>query len=103
MARVLRSKKDIEQFSMDFPQIAFYDDQGNKHYFVFEDKQRNGQWTLMFNEYTKAWTVHGKGETYCDPDEQLLEPAEMVKFIWKNRSSVNKVLRQKTEFSSEKA
>lgn len=95
MIRVLKSKKDIEQFLMDFPQIAFYDEQGNKYYFVFDDKQRNGQWTLMFNEHTKAWTIHGKGETYCDPGEQLLEPIEMIQFIWKNRASVNKVLRQK--------
>ncbi|MCM3790043.1 hypothetical protein M3221_16775 [Domibacillus indicus] len=103
MARVLKSKKDIEQLSMGFPQIAFYDEQGNKHYLVFEDKQRNGQWTLMFNQHTKAWTIHGKGETYCDPDEQLLEPAEMVRFIWKNRGSVNKALRQKAESDSETA
>lgn len=94
MARVLRSKKDIEQFLMDFPQIAFYDEPGNKHYFIFEDRQRNGQWTLMFSEHTK-WTIHGKGETYCDPSEQLLEPTEIVQFVWKNRGAVNKALRQK--------
>lgn len=99
MSRVLKSKKDIEQFLMDFPQIAFYDEQGNKYYFVFEDQQRNGQWTLMFNQYTKVWTIHGKGTAYCDPDEQLLEPAEMIQFIWKNRGSVNRVLRQTTELN----
>lgn len=95
MTMVLKSKKDIEQFSTDFPQIASYDEQGKKHYFVFEDKQRNGQWTLMFSDDQKAWTVHGKGETYCDPDEKLLEQKEVVQFIWNNRGSVNKVLRKK--------
>ncbi|MCM3790056.1 hypothetical protein M3221_16840 [Domibacillus indicus] len=103
MARVLKSKKDIEQFSIDFPHITFYDEQGNKHYFVFEDKKRNGQWTLMLSEDTKAWTIHGKGSTYCDADEQLLELTEMVQFVWKNRGSVNKALRQNAESSSEKA
>ncbi|MCP3764840.1 hypothetical protein NLX67_21200 [Domibacillus sp. A3M-37] len=94
MARVLKSKKDIEQFSADFPQIAFYDEQGKKNYFVFEDKQRNGQWTLMFSNDKNVWTIHGKGDTYCDPDEKLLEPKETVQFIWNNRGSVNKALRR---------
>ncbi|MCI2255595.1 hypothetical protein L2D08_14575 [Domibacillus sp. PGB-M46] len=102
MVRVLKSKKDIEQFSFDFPEISFYDEYGNKYYFVFEDKQRNGQWTLMFSEETKAWTIHGKGETYCDPDEQMLEPTEIVQFVWKNRGSVNKALREKVTSNSQK-
>ncbi|WP_050184320.1 hypothetical protein [Domibacillus robiginosus] len=101
MARVLKSNKDIEQFSIDFPQIAFYDEQGSKYYFVFEDKQRSGQWTLMFSEDTRAWTIHGKGETYCDPGEQLLETTEMVRFLWKNRGSVNRALRQKMESNND--
>lgn len=102
MARVLKSKKDIEQFSNDFPNIALYDEQKNKHYFIFEDRERNGQWTLMLNEDKTTWTIHGKGETYCDPDEMPLDSKEMVQFIWKNRGSVNKVLRQQAKSSSEK-
>ncbi|WNS78774.1 hypothetical protein RRU94_02170 [Domibacillus sp. DTU_2020_1001157_1_SI_ALB_TIR_016] len=103
MSRVLKSKKDIEQFLDDFVRISLYDEQGNKHYFVFEDKKRNGQWALMLNEGTKIWTIHGKSSTYCDPGEQVLESTEIVQFIWKNRGSVNKALRQKMEFSVEKA
>ena len=101
MIKILKSKKDIEQFLDGFRRISLYDEQGNKHYFVFEDKKRDGQWTLMLNEWTKTWTLHGKGCTYCDPGEQLLEPTEIVQFIWKNRGSVNKALRQQAESSSE--
>ncbi|WP_050182261.1 hypothetical protein [Domibacillus robiginosus] len=94
MNKIIKSNKDIEQFLDDFVRISLYDEKGNKHYFVFEDKKRNGQWTLMLNEGTETWTIHGKGHTYCDPGEQVLEPTEIVQFIWKNRGSVNNVLRQ---------
>lgn len=93
MIKVLKSKNDIEHFLDGFRESSHYDGQSNKHYFIFEDKKRNGQWTLMLNDRTKVWTIHGKGDNYCDPGEQPLGPSEVVRFIWKNRGSVNKALR----------
>ncbi len=41
-----------------------------------------------------SWSIHGKGEQYCDPEETFLTEEEMLSFIWKQRSSVNQVVKE---------
>ncbi|SDH81316.1 hypothetical protein SAMN05192534_11230 [Alteribacillus persepolensis] len=87
MAVTIRRKKDIEEMLADFENMAKYDEQGQKHYFVFRDRQRGGWWTLM--KTNNRWSVHGKGDNYCDIAETVLNKEEVLRFIWKNRSAVN--------------
>jgi hypothetical protein len=65
------------------------------NYFVIEDKERNGNWTLM-NYPDGNWSIHGKGEQYCDEDETLLSEDDILTFIWKNRSSINHIIKQRS-------
>lgn len=92
MSLTIKSKKDITAFLEQFANIASYDEAGQKHYFVFDEKKRGGQCTLM-KTADGCWTTHEKGEDYCDPDEVEQSEEEVVKLIWNNRGAVNRVLR----------
>ncbi|PLS07083.1 hypothetical protein [Neobacillus cucumis] len=93
--KLIVSKKDIEYFLNNFLDIAEFDKQGNKHYFLFQDYTRNGDWTLMFYKEEEKWTIHGKGLDYCDESEQELERNELIQFLYKNRKYINNELRSK--------
>ncbi|HZG55915.1 hypothetical protein [Paenibacillus sp.] len=85
----IRSKKDAELFLERFEELSAWDETGGKRYFVFADRERGGIWTLMRYE-DGAFTVHGKGETYCDEGETPLSAQEAIAFVWKHRSAVNR-------------
>ncbi|MED1201680.1 hypothetical protein [Heyndrickxia acidicola] len=90
-------KKDIEYFLNNFLDIATYDKQGNKHYFVFQDYIRAGNWTLMHYVTKAKWTIHGKGSAYCDDNEVELKGQELIRFLYKNRKYINNELRTKKD------
>jgi hypothetical protein len=85
----IRSKKDAEAFMETFSHSAQWDEIGEKWYLVLTDKERGGNWTLMHYP-VGAWTLHGKGETYCDSAETPLTPEEACAFVWKNRAAINR-------------
>lgn len=88
---VFRKKSEIEEWlSSGFIQSAGYDQEGNKYYFVFPDMDRGGIWTLM--KYSDRFTLHGRGEDYCDQGEIVIEKKELVQFIWANRKAIHTVL-----------
>ncbi|MCI3921449.1 hypothetical protein MO973_14545 [Paenibacillus sp. TRM 82003] len=88
---VIRSKKDTEMFLEQFEAFAAWDETGGKRYFVLADRERGGAWTLM--RYPGgAWTIHGKGDDYCDEDELPLTSEEALDFVWKHRAAVNKAV-----------
>ena len=91
--RSIRNKSDIELFLKSFRNFADYDTNGQKYYFIFDDMQRDGQWTLMLYGDEK-WSLHGKGMDYCDELETFLEQDELSLFLWKNRKMVNNSLKQ---------
>ncbi|WLR51787.1 hypothetical protein LC040_02460 [Bacillus tianshenii] len=91
--RTIRTRKDIEALLLQFETVAEYDSEKGKWYFVFRDLERNGEWTLMKRE--KQWTLHGKGETYCDLYEVEMEREKVCRFLWKSRKAVNEELRQR--------
>jgi len=95
---VIRTKKEVMNFISTFADVAKYDEQGKKHYLVFEDSERNGQWTLM-RYADDTFTIHGRGDTYCDETERQLESAELQKFIWQWRKSINASLRKKLQLT----
>lgn len=87
---IFRNKKDIENWLSDFKEYALFD--GHKHYLVFSDRERGGIWTLMmYNE--GQFTLHGRGEDYCDEEEVTLYRKELITFLWKNRKSVHEILK----------
>ncbi|WP_054636563.1 hypothetical protein [Thalassobacillus sp. C254] len=92
--KTIRKKADIEEVLGAFSQYADFDVTGNKYYLVFKDRQRNGQWTLM--NTNGKWSVHGKGEEYCDPEEMFLTYNELLTFLWKNRAAVNYTLKNQS-------
>ncbi|MEH7094402.1 hypothetical protein [Neobacillus vireti] len=93
--KLIVSKKDIECFLENFLDLAEFDQQGNKHYFIFQDHTRNGDWTLMFYPDGEKWTIHGKGLDYCDDCEKELTRTELIQFLYKSRKYVNNELRNK--------
>ncbi len=86
-------KKDVYKFLKNFKNLSSFDEDGQKQYIVFKDKERDGQWTLMHYPADNTWTIHGKGSGYCDEGETSLTRNEVETFIYKNRKSVNTVLR----------
>ncbi len=89
---IIRRKRDAESFLANFEEVADYDHSGNKHYIVFSDLHRNGQCTVM--KYSDAsFSVHGKGESYCDETEVFLSREELTSFLWNHRKALNLVLR----------
>ncbi|OAH57639.1 hypothetical protein AWH48_01070 [Domibacillus aminovorans] len=90
---IIKKKLDIQDFIEKFEFIASYDDVGQKHYLVIEDRERGGKSTLM--KYSDSqWSLHGKGLNYCDHDEQSLVGNDFVDFIWKNRSLFNRKIKE---------
>ncbi|PPA69979.1 hypothetical protein [Jeotgalibacillus proteolyticus] len=87
--KLIRSKKDAENFISNYDACFTFDHDGKKYYFIFEDHERNGQWTLMHYESDNRWTVHSMGEDYCEDGETELENEELVSFIFKNRKYIN--------------
>lgn len=84
---------DAMQLLEEFTNIASYDYENAKHYFVFKDKERGGQYTLMKKD--EKWSIHGKGENYCDDGETMMEHLDsLLDFIWKHRSKINQVLKE---------
>lgn len=90
--KLIRSRKDVEEFLNRFKNVARYDELGKKHYFVFDDNKRGGQWTLMHYE-NGSYSIHGKGKTYCDEEECYLSTVELTKLLWNNRKALNSTLR----------
>lgn len=83
----------MKEFIESFIRIAEFDLAKEKHYFVFDDKDRGGHLTLM---NTKGmWSIHGKGEAYCDIDETFLEIENVYSLVWKHRAAINRVLKEK--------
>ncbi|MFD2611693.1 hypothetical protein [Paenibacillus gansuensis] len=86
---LIKKKADIDLVLETFPEVAHWDQEGRKHYFVFEDRKRGGQWTLM--QYEKdLFSIHGIGLDYADEQEQFFDqPQNIVSFLWENRSAFN--------------
>ena len=93
---VIRKKLDAMHFLEDFTSIASFDYEKEKHYFVFKDKDRGGQYTLM--KKGELWSIHGKGEKYCDQGETAMNNIdELLDFLWKHRSKINLSLKEMQE------
>ena len=93
MVLVIRKKLDGMRLLENFTNISSYDDENEKHYFVFKDKERGGQYTLMKKD--ERWSIHGKGETYCDDGETMMDDIDrLLDFIWKHRSKINQALKE---------
>jgi hypothetical protein len=91
----IKKKIDIENLLDNFSSNAEWDASGEKHYIVFADHKRNGQWTLM-NYPDNRFSLHGLGEDYSDEDESFFDDRDqLVSFIWENRSAFNASLRTK--------
>ncbi|MFB4165170.1 hypothetical protein ACE1TI_15440 [Alteribacillus sp. JSM 102045] len=97
MKRVIKRKTDVEEMMNSFISFADYDENGQKYYFVFQDKKRGGQWTLMKTK--NKWSIHGKGENYCDPQEIFLTTEKVIRFAWENRAAINN--RRRTLYNQE--
>ncbi|MCA0172523.1 hypothetical protein [Bacillus sp. RAR_GA_16] len=89
---IIKRKADVAALLKGFDQLAEFDQLGQKHYFVFEDTEKDGQCTVM--KYGNAsFSIHCKGASYCDSDEVFLEFDELIDLLWKRRKAVNAVLR----------
>lgn len=89
----IRRKADIETLLGKFDQSMPFDDRGKKHYFVFPDGKRGGDWTLM--RYADGlFTVHGRGENYCDQGECIMSRTDLHSFLWNNRKAINESLKR---------
>lgn len=86
----IKKKSDIGLVLERFSSFANWDAEGNKHYLVFEDRKRGGQWTLMKYESTDRFSVHGLGDDYNDDEEAFFEVHDnIVNFLWEHRSVYN--------------
>lgn len=90
----IKKKSDIESIVDSFPSIANWDEERGKHYLVFEDRKRGGQWTLM--RYADGrFSAHGRGGDYIDEDESFFDDLDAIaSFLWENRSAYNAAAKQ---------
>ncbi|MFV8827335.1 hypothetical protein [Alkalihalobacterium sp. APHAB7] len=91
----IRNKMHIERLLKSFCDWSEYDTIQLKHYFVFDDKVRGGMITLMKSE--GCWSIHGKGEKYCDLSETILDEDDVKKLLWKHRAAVNRAIKELQE------
>lgn len=90
---IIKKKLDAVRLLEEFKDVASYDNENEKHYFVFKDKQRGGKYTLMKKD--GRWSIHGKGEDYCDDGETMMDDLDdLLDFIWKHRSKINLSLKE---------
>ncbi|WP_017753490.1 hypothetical protein [Calidifontibacillus oryziterrae] len=93
---IIKKKKDAKEFLQNFLTVANFDDVNKKYYFVFEDKIRGGQYTLMKKD--EQWSTHGKGEDYCEIGETIYTDIdELVNFLWLHRARINQVLKENVD------
>ncbi|WP_273849914.1 hypothetical protein [Guptibacillus spartinae] len=90
---IIKRKADVEALLKAFDQFAEFDQLGQKHYFVFEDTEKDGRCTVMKYE-NESFSIHCKGASYCDSEEVFLEIDELINLLWKRRKAVNAVLRE---------
>jgi hypothetical protein len=91
----IKKKTDIEWILDNFNTIAEWDPQGNKHYLVFEDRIRGGQWTLIGYGKGDGFSLHGYGEDYKDVGESFFDEREqLVSFLWGNRAAYNATVKK---------
>ncbi|OMF33762.1 hypothetical protein BK133_13300 [Paenibacillus sp. FSL H8-0548] len=90
---LIKKKTDITFILENFNDLAQWDAIGNKYYFVFSDRKRGGQWTLMsYGE--DRYSIHGLGEAYMDESEFFFEKESQIhSFLWENRSAFNAALK----------
>lgn len=97
----IKKKIDIDLVLENFDSISHWDDKGNKHYLVFEDRNRGGQWTLMKYKIGDQFSVHGLGEDYNDEEEMFFDCRDSVaSFLWENRSAYNVAIKKITSVFS---
>ena len=89
---MIRNSNDISIFLTDFKRLATYDSDKEKYYFVFHDKERGGQLTLMLTG--DVWSKHGIGEEYCDILETIFSEEECTSLVWFHRKAINKSLKE---------
>ena len=90
----IKKKNDINVILDNFSTIAEWDHSGGKHYFVFADRKRGGQWTLM-SYGGERFSVHGKGNEYRDENESFFDERNtIVSFLWDNRAAFNATLKE---------
>lgn len=90
---MIKRKIDVLQLLEEFQAFANLDGVNQKLYFVFEDKERGGQYTLMKKD--DQWSIHGKGEDYCEIGETMMTDIdELVDFLWKHRAKLNQSLKE---------
>ncbi|MFD0673091.1 hypothetical protein [Cohnella sp. GCM10027633] len=94
----IKKKTDIASVLDSFETIAAWDESGGKHYLVFEDRKRGGQWTLMKYGDRDLYSVHGLGADYHDAEETFFgEQADVVAFLWDNRSVYNAAAKRQSQ------
>ena len=89
---MIRNSNDISVFLTDFKRLATYDSEKGKYYFIFHDKERGGQLTLMLT--SGIWSTHGIGDGYCDIVETTFSEEECTKLVWFHRKAINKSLKE---------
>ena len=91
----IKKKSDISLILDNFENVASWDASGSKHYIVFEDRSRGGQWTLMKYAEGGRYSIHGLGAEYHDAEEQFFEDAsDVVAFLWDNRAVYNAAVKK---------
>ncbi|MDF2964274.1 MAG: hypothetical protein K0S39_6009 [Paenibacillus sp.] len=90
----IKKKTDIEFILDRFPSIAEWDPSGEKLYFVFSDRKRGGQWTLM-GYSDNRYSIHGLGPDYLDEKETFFDERNgVISFLWDNRSAFNTAVKK---------
>lgn len=83
---------DVIEWLKTFNYKTSYDYDGDKRYFCFDDTKRGGKYTLMKYE-GGTFTLHSKGENYCDDKEIEIGGNEWVSLFGEIERRSTKPLR----------
>jgi hypothetical protein len=93
---LIKKKTDIAFILENFNALAQWDASGEKFYFVFADRKRGGQWTLM-SYPEERYSIHGLGQDYLDEAELFFDEQDQIhSFLWENRAAFNAALKPST-------
>jgi hypothetical protein len=84
---IIKKKLDVCLFLVHFTDFSHWD--GEKHYMVIKDHERQGTITLM-KYWPESFTYHRSNKLFCDIKELPLDTS----FIWNNRKGINKQIKE---------
>lgn len=91
---IIKTLKDAKQFIDDFKKYSYKDYYDGRFKFSFKDfRFYNGGTTQLVLDEDNEFYDYSYGKNWCDRTENEID--DPVRYVWKNRKSINAQLKRK--------